>query len=113
MYLVEFNSPPDNRLTSEFNEAFLITLDLIETKLPKGVVITTSAIDKFYSNGLQISDLGDPGVRSAFFSRSLFPLLARLLRYVVPPFYQNVAYPKHPFQANTMLIRVLSKRRNG
>lgn len=79
VYLLSFESPPDNRLTNAFNEAFLIALDLIELKFPKGVVVTTSKIEKFYSNGLQISDLGEPGVRSAFFAKSLYPLLNRLL----------------------------------
>lgn len=83
VYWVDFKSPPDNRLTTAFNEAFLIMLDLIEAKLPKGVVVTTSAIEKFYSNGLELSDLADPGVRSTFMGRSLYPLLSRLLTYVL------------------------------
>lgn len=80
VYLVEFESPPDNRLTPAFNEAFLVMLDLIESRLPKGIVITTSKIEKFYSNGLELSVLGDPAVRSDFFTQSLYPLLGRLLR---------------------------------
>ena len=73
VYLVEFSSPPDNRLTPQFNEAFLLILDLIESKLPKGVVITTSKIEKFYSNGLDIGNLGDAGGRNNFFLIAFIP----------------------------------------
>ena len=54
IYLLTFASPPDNRLHSNFIDAFLLSLDIIEEKFPKGIVITTSAIPKFYSNGLDI-----------------------------------------------------------
>lgn len=79
VYLLRFESPPDNRLSDAFCQAFLVALDLIESKLPKGVVVTTSKIEKFYSNGLVLSDLGDAGRRSTFFARSLYPLLHRLI----------------------------------
>ncbi|KPI42340.1 Enoyl-CoA delta isomerase 1, peroxisomal [Cyphellophora attinorum] len=52
VYLLAFSDAPDNRLTPSFNATFLLALDIIEHRLPKGVVITTSSITKFYSNGL-------------------------------------------------------------
>lgn len=76
VYLLAFESPPDNRLTTSFNEAFITALDIIESRFPRGVVITTSKISKFYSNGLDL-DLfrNDP----SFLPDSLYPLFRRLL----------------------------------
>jgi enoyl-CoA hydratase/carnithine racemase len=59
----------------------LLALDIIEQRLPKGVVITTSTITKFYSNGLDYENaIKDP----TFFSGSLFPLWRRLITYPMP-----------------------------
>ncbi|RVX69788.1 hypothetical protein B0A52_06433 [Exophiala mesophila] len=81
VYLLSFSSPPDNRLTPEFNQTFLLALDIIEHRLPKGVVVTTSSIAKFYSNGLDFENaIRDP----TFFPRSLFPLWRRLITYPMP-----------------------------
>ncbi|KAL9600704.1 MAG: hypothetical protein Q9219_003034 [cf. Caloplaca sp. 3 TL-2023] len=52
VYLITFDSPPDNRLTPGFCASFLTALDIIDKRHPQGVVVTTSAITKFYSNGL-------------------------------------------------------------
>lgn len=55
IYLLTFISPPDNRLTTAFCRALLQALDIIEFGgYPPGVVITTSGIPKFYSNGLDL-----------------------------------------------------------
>ncbi|KEF61079.1 uncharacterized protein A1O9_02644 [Exophiala aquamarina CBS 119918] len=81
VYVLSFSSPPDNRLTPAFNQTFLLALDIIEHRLPKGVVITTSSITKFYSNGLDYENaIKDP----AFFPGSLFPLWRRLITYPMP-----------------------------
>jgi Delta3-Delta2-enoyl-CoA isomerase len=81
VYLLSFSSPPDNRLTPEFNATFLLALDIIEHRLGKGVVITTSSITKFYSNGLNYeSAIRDPN----FFPNSLYPLWRRLITYPMP-----------------------------
>lgn len=54
-YLLTFVSPPDNRLTTPFCRALLQALDIVEFGgYPPGVVITTSGIPKFYSNGLDL-----------------------------------------------------------
>lgn len=77
IYLLTFNSPPDNRLHSNFIDAFLLSLDIIESKFEKGVVITTSGIPKFYSNGLDIEHtLNTPG----FWETKKTKLVERLLR---------------------------------
>ena len=81
VYLLSFSSPPDNRLTRPFNTALLLSLDILEHRFPAGVVITTSTIPKFYSNGLDYDNaIKDP----TFFSTSLFPLWHRLLTYPMP-----------------------------
>lgn len=81
VYLLSFSSPPDNRLIPAFNQTFLLALDIIEHRLPKGVVITTSSIQKFYSNGLDFENaIRDPN----FFPGSLYPLWRRLITYPMP-----------------------------
>uniref|UniRef100_A0A0B7KLS3 Uncharacterized protein n=1 Tax=Bionectria ochroleuca TaxID=29856 RepID=A0A0B7KLS3_BIOOC len=54
-YVLTFSSPPDNRMTTPFCRALLSALDVLEFgDHESGVVITTSAIPKFYSNGLDL-----------------------------------------------------------
>lgn len=81
VYVLSFSSPPDNRLTPAFIASFLLALDIIENRFPKGVVVSTSSITKFYSNGLDYeSAVKDP----LFFRTSLYPLWRRLLTYPMP-----------------------------
>lgn len=80
VYLLTFISPPDNRLTTAFLEAFSLALDIIEERYPKGVVVTTSGIPKFYSNGL---DLQHATETEGFWDNILHPLWRRLLTYVL------------------------------
>ncbi|KAH8650144.1 enoyl-CoA hydratase/isomerase family protein [Xylariales sp. PMI_506] len=81
VYLLTFASPPDNRLTPAFNSAMLTALDLVEHKYPTGVLVTTSSIGKFYSNGLDLQlAVRTPG----FFADSLFALFRRVLTYPMP-----------------------------
>lgn len=75
VYLLTFTSPPDNRLVPDYNKAFLLALDIIEHKLPRGVVVTTSGIPKFYCNGLDFEAM--TGLN--FFQNSLYPVWRRLL----------------------------------
>lgn len=70
IYLLTFTSPPDNRLTSAFIDAFILCLDIIEEKFEKGVLITTSGIAKFYSNGLDLEHtLSTPDFWEAKFTK--------------------------------------------
>ena len=81
VYLLSFEAPPDNRLTPAFNATWSLALDIIEHRLPRGVVVTTSSITKFYSNGLDYENaIKDP----TFMHGSLFPLWRRLLTYPMP-----------------------------
>jgi len=81
IYLLTFDSPPDNRMTPSFCSTFLLALDILEHRFPTGVVVTTSGIQKFYSNGLDY----ESAIRTeGFFDRYLYPLWRRLLTYVTP-----------------------------
>ncbi|TVY51293.1 Enoyl-CoA delta isomerase 1,peroxisomal [Lachnellula cervina] len=81
IYLLTFTSPPDNRLLTPFCQTLLLALDIIEHEYPPGVLITTSGIQKFYSNGL---DLEHASSTKGFFHNSLFALFRRLLTYPMP-----------------------------
>ncbi|CZR51934.1 related to enoyl-CoA hydratase/isomerase [Phialocephala subalpina] len=81
VYLLTFTSPPDNRLLTPFLQTFLLALDILEFSYPHGVVVTTSGIPKFYSNGL---DLEHSSSTPNFFPNSLFALFKRLLTYPMP-----------------------------
>lgn len=76
VYLLTFNFGPDNRMTTTFCQAMLLALDIIELKYPPGVVVTTSGIPKFYSNGL---DLQHAVETKGFWEHSLFALFKRFL----------------------------------
>lgn len=83
VYLLTFSSSPDNRLTPAFCGAMLRALDRIELLKPSptGVVITTSAIPKFYSNGLDLYlAIRTPG----FTEDALYPLFHRFLTFPMP-----------------------------
>ncbi|KAL5357386.1 ClpP/crotonase [Aspergillus floccosus] len=97
IYLLTFTSPKDNRLTPNFIEAFLLSLDIIEHRYPKGVVITTSGIPKFYSNGL---DLELVSTTEGFLERWLWKLFRRFLTYPMPTI---CLLNGHAFAAGLML----------
>ena len=80
-YLLTFSSPPDNRLVTAFCQPFLLALDIIEARYPPGVLITTSAIPKFYSNGL---NLDHASTTPGFYVDSLYKLFARLASFPMP-----------------------------
>ncbi|KAI9367538.1 ClpP/crotonase [Aspergillus egyptiacus] len=81
VYILTFTSPPDNRLTPAFISAFLLALDILEHRHEPGVVITTSGIPKFYSNGL---DLELVQQTEGFFELYLWKLFRRLITYPMP-----------------------------
>lgn len=77
VYLLTFTSPPDNRLTTAFCEAMLAALDIIEFGgYEPGVVVTTSGIQKFYSNGL---DLAHATSTPGYWAGALYKLFKRFL----------------------------------
>lgn len=87
VYLLTFFSPPDNRLTVSFCNAFQLALDIIAHRYPKGVVVSTSGVAKFYSNGL---DYETAIKTKGFFRDTLYPLWKRLLTCVSPRTLSNL-----------------------
>ncbi|KAJ5306960.1 hypothetical protein PENANT_c003G04982 [Penicillium antarcticum] len=81
IYVLTFTSPKDNRLTPIFIDALILALDIIEHRYPKGVVVTTSGIAKFYSNGL---DLDIVSKTEGFLENWLWRLFRRFLTYPMP-----------------------------
>ena len=79
IYLLTFTSPKDNRLTPAFIDALVLALDLIEQRFERGVVITTSGIQKFYSNGL---DLELALSTEGFWEKHLWRLFRRFITYL-------------------------------
>jgi hypothetical protein len=76
IYLLTFISAPDNRVTIPFIKAFMLSLDIIEHKFPPGVVVTTSGIGKFFSNGYDLEHVVE---HADFFEGYSLPILRRLL----------------------------------
>ncbi|EKD15182.1 uncharacterized protein L3040_001550 [Drepanopeziza brunnea f. sp. 'multigermtubi'] len=81
IYILTFTSPPDNRLLTSFFQSLLLAFDILEFSYPPGCVITTSGVQKFYSNGL---DLEHASSTEGFFPDSMFALFRRLLTYPMP-----------------------------
>ena len=79
VYLLTFTQPPDNRMIPLFIRTLGFAFDIIEHKLPKGVVITTSGIGKFYSNGL---DYESAIKTEGFFDKILYPFWRKILTFV-------------------------------
>jgi hypothetical protein len=76
VYLLTFESPPDNRQTTPFLKALLSALDVLEFGgYEPGVVVTTSRIQKFYSNGLDLAH----AVETEGFWALLYSVWARFL----------------------------------
>lgn len=81
LYLLTLTSPPDNRLTTEVCQTLLLALDVVEQKYPPGVLVTTSGIQKFYSNGL---DLEHATSTPGFWESCLWPVFRRFISYPMP-----------------------------
>ncbi|KAI6248802.1 Enoyl-CoA delta isomerase 3 [Erysiphe necator] len=97
IYLLTFSSPPDNRLVTPFLKSLFLALDILEFSYPHGVVVTTSGVPKFYSNGLNLEHARDT---HNFFPESFFALLRRFLTY---PMTTIALVNGHAFAAGLML----------
>ncbi|KAI9650771.1 hypothetical protein NHQ30_000801 [Ciborinia camelliae] len=96
LYLLTFSSPPDNRLTTTFCQTFLLALDILELSYPVGAICITSAIPKFFSNGL---DLDHATATEGYWETSLYALWKRLLTYPMPTIS---LLPGHAFAGGLM-----------
>lgn len=96
IYFLTFSSSPDNRLTTPFLQTLLLALDAIERRREHGVLVTTSGIGKFYSNGLDLEHaLGTEG----FWEDSFYKVMLRLLTCVVhlhTPCFPPLGAQLHP-----------------
>ncbi|KAI9836180.1 MAG: hypothetical protein M1838_005117 [Thelocarpon superellum] len=81
VYLLTLISPPDNRTTKAVCEALVLALDIIENRYVPGVVVTTSGIPKFYSNGM---DLQHAAATPRFWEECAWPMFRRFLTYSMP-----------------------------
>lgn len=81
VYLLTFISPPDNRLRTDFCQAFILALDIIEVSYTPGVVVTSSSSPKFFSNGLDLEHAFDT---PRYYLDSLFAMYSRLASYPMP-----------------------------
>lgn len=81
VYLLTLSSPPDNRLTTPVCNALTRALTTLQHTQPPGVVVTTSALPKFFSNGL---DLGHATSTPGFWNDALYALWRKLLTYPMP-----------------------------
>ncbi|TQS38038.1 hypothetical protein Golomagni_01465 [Golovinomyces magnicellulatus] len=81
IYLLTFALEPDNRLDMPFLKNLMLALDIIEFSYPHGVVVTTSGIPKFYSNGL---DLKHARETPNFFTEGLYAVFQRFIAYPMP-----------------------------
>ncbi|PHH67140.1 hypothetical protein CDD81_2909 [Ophiocordyceps australis] len=81
IYLLTWTSPPDNRLTTPLLRALLAALDALEfSGAAPGVVLTTSGLPKFYSNGLDL----DHAFNTEGFWALLYSVWARFLTFPMP-----------------------------
>ncbi|APA08719.1 hypothetical protein sscle_04g034890 [Sclerotinia sclerotiorum 1980 UF-70] len=96
LYLLTFSSPPDNRLTTTFCQAFMHALDILEISYPVGAICITSAIPKFFSNGLDLSHATET---EGFWDKTLYALWKRLLTYPMPTIS---LLPGHAFAGGLM-----------
>lgn len=97
IYLLTISSPPDNRITTPFCHALIAALTRVQHTQPPGVVVTTSALPKFYSNGL---DLNHATTAPNFWSGALYALFRKLLSYPMPTI---AVLNGHAFAAGLML----------
>ncbi|KKF96507.1 Enoyl-CoA hydratase domain-containing protein 2 mitochondrial [Ceratocystis platani] len=98
VYLLTISYAPDNRLVAPVCGAMLEALDILEARYPMGVVITTSGIPKFFSNGLDLQHAVSTG--RDYWVNYLYKLWARIATYPMPTI---ALLPGHAFAGGLML----------
>jgi len=94
----------ENRWNTTFVRAFRAVLDDVEASSGPAALVTTSASEKFYSNGLDLDWVRDPSAHPAAGDRAPFAdefmkLMARLITFPVPTL---AAINGHAFGAGFM-----------
>jgi enoyl-CoA hydratase/carnithine racemase len=87
-YLLTIASPPDNRLTTPVCEtlqkALTKVLAIAQQQSTPGVVLLTSNVAKFFSNGLDLNHVTSQITAEKFFPNVLYPLFKSLLTFPLP-----------------------------
>lgn len=97
-YLLEYNSPPDNRYNIKFISAYLDALDYLRLKCQPKVLVTTSRLPKFFSNGLDFEmAITTPG----FFDQYYYRLMRTMLEF---PWPTVAVVNGHAFAAGFMIV---------
>jgi enoyl-CoA hydratase/carnithine racemase len=94
----------ENRWNTAFVRAFASVLDEVEATTGPAALVTTSASEKFYSNGLDLDWVRDPAAHPAAGDRTPFAdefmkLMARMITFPVPTL---AAINGHAFGAGFM-----------
>ncbi|KAL5615327.1 hypothetical protein BROUX41_005374 [Berkeleyomyces rouxiae] len=97
VYLLTVTYAPDNRLVAPVCAAMLEALNILEARYPKGVVITTSGIPKFFSNGLDLQHAVTTG--RDYWVNYLYKLWTRIATYPMPTI---ALLPGHAFAGGLM-----------
>lgn len=95
----------ENRWNTTFVRAFSAVLDDVEASSGAAALVTTSASDKFFSNGLDLDWVRDPAAHPAAGDRGPFAdefmkLMARIITFPIPTI---AAINGHAFGAGFML----------
>lgn len=95
----------ENRWNTAFVRAFAAVLDEVESSSGAAALVTTSASEKFFSNGLDLAWIGDPGAHpqggdSSVFADEFMKLMARVITFPMPTL---CAVNGHAFGAGFML----------
>ncbi|MFM7120026.1 MAG: enoyl-CoA hydratase/isomerase family protein [Gammaproteobacteria bacterium] len=95
----------ENRWNTTFVRAFATALDDIEASTGAAALVTTSASEKFFSNGLDLDWVRDPAAHPAAGDRGPFAdefmkLMARIITFPIPTI---AAINGHAFGAGFML----------
>lgn len=95
----------ENRWNTTFVRAFAKALDEVEASTGAAALVTESASEKFFSNGLDLAWLGDdakdhPGGDRALFGAEFMALMARIITFPMPTVS---AVNGHAFGAGFML----------
>jgi len=107
----------ENRWTTTFARALTAALDDVEASEGPAALVTTSASEKFFSNGLDLewrrSEGEHPGGDRSVFTTEFMGLMARLITFPVPTV---AAINGHGFGAGLMLalcpvVRILLEYR--
>lgn len=96
-YLLEYNALPDNRYSTEFLSAYIDAIDYVRLKGTPKVLVTTSRIPKFFSNGL---DFNSAAITPDYIENYYYKVMRAYLEF---PWPTIAVLPGHAFAAGFML----------